>query len=148
MSTEATTEKKILETSTSIIEELKKINEVLKDSRIDDLCSELYAYARTLEAVVTSDTDILHLRFHYNLDGTYTVYLIVNEYYTGEVYVENTRSISDLFKTIFGSQELKESLVKKILGVLVEVSKEIASKADLVERVKRLEEVVERHLDP
>ena len=142
------TEKNLFETIDEIKDEIKKINEMLKDSRIADLCDELNAYARTLEAILIKDSDILHLRFHYDLAGGYVVYLVVNGYYTGEVYVENTKSISDLFKTIFESQGLRESLVKNISRILVEVSKEIASKADLVERIKRLEETIERHLDP
>ena len=141
-------ETKILKAAESIIEEIKKLNEVLKNSRITVLTEELEAYARALRAVIVKSTDDLHLEFHYNQDMNYKIYIITSGYYIDNLVVSKDTSVASLFNTIFTSRELREALVEKILMTITEISREIAAKANLFERIRRLEEALEREVDP
>jgi len=45
-----------------------------------------------------------------------------------------------MFEKIFTSQEIRNELVNKIYRILAELASEIASKADIVQRIKEIEE--------
>jgi hypothetical protein len=137
-------ETELLKSTGAIVEEVKKIKEVLKEWKIDVLCDELDAYAQALNAVVNKDTDPLMLNFHYDMAGNYVVYVYSKGFNVGRVFVSTETSIKDLLNVVFNSEELKKKLVKDILRIISVIASEIAEKANLVERIKSLE----RALDP
>jgi FMN phosphatase YigB (HAD superfamily) len=141
-------EAEVLKNASSIRDEVKKLNEVLKDSRIAVLAEELDAYAGALYSIVTKSTDYIKLEFHYDQARNYKVYVISKGYYIGSLLISESASIRDLFNAIFTSSELREKILTEIFAIISKLASEVAERADLVERVRRLEEIVERHLDP
>jgi hypothetical protein len=135
----------------SITEIVKKINEVLKDSKIDGLCRKLDSLAKALDAVVNKKHHMFELHFSvtsYTYAGReYAVRLYVDGEYIYTAYAEPNTTIDAMFEKIFTSEEIKSEIVRKIHETLAELASEVASKANLVERIKEIEERLEEE-DP
>jgi uncharacterized protein YqgV (UPF0045/DUF77 family) len=144
-------EAKLVEQSTSIVEVIKKINEALKDSKISELCEKLSAYSKALDALINKKHYMFELHFsivaYAHAGSEYRINLYVDDEYIHTVYVPLGTTIDAMFEKIFTSQEIRDSVVKKIHDTLVDLAEEIASKADIVKRVEELEELV-REDDP
>jgi 2-hydroxy-3-keto-5-methylthiopentenyl-1-phosphate phosphatase len=144
-------EAKLVEQTTSIVETIKKINEALKDTRISELCEKLYAYAKALDAIVNKKHYIFELQFE--LVGTayagmeYIVRLYVGNEQISSISIDTDATIKAMFEKIFTSQEMRSHIVNTIHKTLAEIAEEIAEKADLVERIKEIEERLEEE-DP
>jgi hypothetical protein len=145
------TETKLVEQATSMVDIIKKINEVLKHSTLHELCSKLDAYAKALDAVINKKHYMFELHFsiisYAHAPSEYKVNLYVNDIHVHTVYVPLGTTIDAMFEKIFTSQEIKSELVKKIHETIAEIAEEIAGKADLVERVREIEERLEEE-DP
>jgi N-glycosylase/DNA lyase len=144
-------EAKLVEQTTSIVETVKKINEALKDTRISELCGKLDAYAKALDAVINKKHYMFKVHFSivgYAYAGTeYAIRLYVDNEHIYTVYVPLGTTIDAMFEKIFTSQEIKSSVVSKIHDTLADLASEIAGKANLVERIKSIEERLEEE-DP
>jgi predicted house-cleaning noncanonical NTP pyrophosphatase (MazG superfamily) len=122
------------------ISEIERINEVLKDSKIGELCDILDAYGRALRALVEKRPDRFDIMFIAHADRSYTVKLFVGNEEISYMSVNGNTTINDMFERIFSSQEIKDKVVTMIHKTLAEIAIEIAEKADLVRRVKEIEE--------
>jgi hypothetical protein len=137
-------EAKLVEQTTSIVEIVKKINEALKDTRISELCKKLDSYRRALDAIVNKKHYIFELQFE--LVGTayagmeYRVRLYVNDEQIWSISIDTDATIKAMFEKIFTSQEMRSHIVNTIHKTLAEIAEEIADKADLVKRVREIEE--------
>jgi hypothetical protein len=134
-----------------IRKEVEKINEILKSSKISELCSKLEAYAEALDAVINEKHYMFKLHFSitsYSHAGReYKIQIYVDSEHIYTLYVPLGTSVDALFEKIFTSQEVRNELTNKIHKTLIEIAKEIADKADLVKRIKEIEERLEEE-DP
>jgi hypothetical protein len=127
------------EVVTKILEEIKKINEVLKDEKISELCRELRARAGALEAINKKYPSTFTLRF---VRG--------GDVYYADIYVDNVKiaylqcnsntTLDKMFEELFSSEEIRASLLHEIHNTLAELAKLVAEKADAYERLKKIEE--------
>jgi hypothetical protein len=144
-------ETKLVEQTTSIVEIVKKINEILKSSKISELCGKLEAYSKALEAIMNKRHYMFELHFsitsYAHAPDEYKVNLYVDNEHVYTIYVPLNTTIDAMFEKIFTSQEARNELVNKIHKTLAEISEEIADKADLVKRIKEIEERLEEE-DP
>jgi hypothetical protein len=137
-------EAKLVEQTTSIVETIKKINEALKDTRISELCEKLYAYAKALDAIVNKKHYIFELQFE--LVGTayagmeYIVRLYVGNEQISSISINTGATLKEMFEKIFSSQEIRDYVVGKIYRILAELAEEVANKADVIQRIKEIEE--------
>jgi len=144
-------QEQLVEQAISVIEIVRRINEVLKDSEIAELCRRLDSYATALDAVVNKKYHWFDVQFvlvstaHAGTD--FTVRLYVKGEYIYSISVERNTTIEQMFEKVFSSQELKTELTNRIYDILSEIASEIASKANIVQRVKELEERL-REEDP
>jgi DNA repair exonuclease SbcCD ATPase subunit len=149
MSKEEQTE--LVEQATSIVEIVKKINETLKDTRISELCGKLDAYSKALDAVINKKHYMFELHFstvaYAHAGSEYKIRLYVDNEHVFTVYVPLGTTIDAMFEKIFTSQEIKSEIVKKIHDTLAELASEIAEKADIIQRIKEIEERLEEE-DP
>jgi hypothetical protein len=140
---------------TQVVEEIRKevekINEILRETKIEELCKKLRAYANALDAVINEKHYAFKLHFSitsYSHAGReYAVRLYVDNEYIYTVHVEPGTTIDALFEKVFTSEDVRNDIVKRIHGTLVEVAKEIADKADIIERIRSIEERLEEE-DP
>jgi len=144
-------ETKLVEQTTSIVEIVKKINEALKDTRISELCKKLDSYRRALDAIVNKKHYIFELQFElvsFTYTGSeYRVRLYVDSEPIWSTSIETDATIKAMFEKIFTSQEIISHIVYTIHKTLAEIAEEIADKADLVKRVREIEERLEEE-DP
>ena len=140
-------QEQLVEQTTSIVETIKKINETLKDTRISELCEKLKAYAHTLDAITNKKHYWFEVHFSKLANGEYKTELYVSGEHIYTVYVKCNTTIDAMFDNVFGSQEIKSEVVERIYKTLAEIADEISSKADLVERIKSIEEKLEKE-DP
>jgi len=136
---ETKVETKLVEQTESIVELVKKINETLRESKISELCKKLYAYGRALDAIVNKKHYMFELQFSVVGYNEYRVQLHVDNEYVGTVYVPLNTTVDAMFEKIFNNQELRERLVSEIYETIAELAEEIASRANLVERVREIE---------
>jgi hypothetical protein len=147
----AVSEAKLAGETTSILETVEKINEALRDTRISELCAKLKAYARALDALVNKKHHWFDLQFVVNVyqyaGSDYRVNISVNGELISSITVGRNATVDTVFERIFTSQEVKSEVVDKIYKTLAELVSEIASKANLVERIKEIEKRLEEE-DP
>jgi len=128
----------LVEQVEAVTEIVRKINETLKDSRINELCKRLDAYGKALNAIINKKHYMFELQFDI-VSSEYRVQLFVDGEYIDTVYVPLGTTINALFEKIFTSEEIKAKLTNNIYEVLAELAREVAEKSNLVERVKELE---------
>ena len=137
-------QEQVVEQTTSIIEIVKKINEILKSSKISELCNKLYAYAKALDAVINKKHYVFEVQFELissmYAGSEYRVRLYVDSEQIWSISIDTDATIKAMFEKIFTSQEIRNELVNKIYRILAELASEIASKADIVQRIKEIEE--------
>jgi len=133
-------QERLVEQTTSILETVRKINEVLKDSKIAELCEKLNAYSATLDAIVNRKHHTFTLHFAKIGHNEYKVGLYADDVYIYTIYVQHDVTIDSLFESIFANQELRNKLINDIYETLSEIAHEIADKANIIEQVKRIEE--------
>jgi len=141
------TEAKLVEQTESVVEIVKKINEALKDTRIAELCEKLRSFANALDAVIKKKHYVFKLHFYAYSSSEYKVQLYVDDEHVYTTYMPIDTQINAMFEKIFASQTMKEDLVGKIHEILSEIAKEIAEKANLIQRIKEIEERLEEE-DP
>jgi len=140
-------QEQLVEQTTSIVETIKKINETLKDTRISELCEKLKAYAHTLDAITNKKHYWFEVHFSKLANGEYKIELYVSGEHIYTVYVKSDTAVDAMFESIFAMQEIRDHVVSKIHDTLVDIAHEIADKANLVERIKEIEERL-REEDP
>jgi hypothetical protein len=135
-----------------IMEEVRKINEVLRNSRISELCDKIYCLSRSLYKLAERMYDAFDVLFFKPLvfkegEIIQTNVLVVQLYSCSEkiheVKVDENTTIAELFNKIFESEEIRKRLLDEMQVVLHEIVREIALSADLVRRIEEIESKVE-----
>ena len=129
-----------------IVDMVRQLNETLKDSRIDELCKRLDALATALDALANRKHHWFDMYFTASAE-MFNVKLHVKGEYIGSLSVEKSITAEQLFERIFGSQELRDDVIKRIHETLTELAREVAEKSNLVERLKEIEKRL-REEDP
>jgi hypothetical protein len=143
----------LLSIVTKIVEEVKKLNEVLKNTRISELCSKVYCLSKSLRKLAERDYDAFDILFFKPVifeagkeirTSTLTVQLYSCSKKVYEIKVDESITIAELFNKIFDeSKNIEEQLLSEIYATLHELVREIALSADLVKRVEEVERKVE-----
>jgi hypothetical protein len=150
-------EKKIMD----IIEEVKKINELLRNSRISELCDKIYCLSRSLDKLAERlNYDAFEILFFKPVvfeagEVKPTSEVVVHLYSCNikvyEMRVDENTTITELFNKIFTVDEIKERILSKMYAILHEIVREVVLSADLVRRVEEIESKIEeirRKLEP
>jgi hypothetical protein len=141
-------EKEVME----IIKEVKKLNEVLRNSRISELCDKVYCLSRSLSKLAGRMYDAFDILFFKPLIfeagqekqvSTLIVQLYACNVKIHEIRVDEGITIVELFNKIFESEDIKKQLLSDIYVALHEIIREIALSADLVRRIEEIERKVE-----
>jgi hypothetical protein len=132
-------EKEVVEMAKSVVEEVKKINEILKDTRISKLCDEISAYAKALERAVHGFIIDFAYRFYGDNVAVYDIFSADRpiELWTGAL--PSGQDIAAVLRTVVTSDAFKGEVMRKMLLAIAELGKELADKADIVRRVEELE---------
>jgi len=134
-------EKELVEMAKGLIEEVNKINEMLKDSKISELCDEVYVYARALEDSLEGKISIFAFRIE---RGTIHIYDIFRadrpiELWSG-LLPEASTNVIEMLKSLVSSEGFRVEVMKKMLKTINALGAELANKADIVRKVRELEE--------
>lgn len=134
-------EKELVEMAKGLIEEVNKINEMLKDSKISELCDEVYVYARALEDSLEGKISIFAFRIE---GGTIHIYDIFRadrpiELWSG-LLPEASTNVIEMLKSLVSSEGFRVEVMKKMLKTINALGAELANKADIVRKVRELEE--------
>jgi len=140
-------QEQLVEQTTSILETVRKINEVLKDTKVSELCEKLKAYARALDAITNKKHYMFNVHFSKLANQEYKVQLYVDGEHIYIVYIPHDASVDTMFERIFALQEIRDHVVSKIHDTLVDIAHEIADKANIVQQIKEIEERL-REEDP
>jgi hypothetical protein len=131
-------EKKIIE----IVEELKKLNEILKNQKISELCDVLYCLSKSLYKLADKSYDAFDVIFFKGRDGV-LVQLYSCSTLVHEVKVSEDITIRELFEKIFSDEQLRKRLLDEMQIYLYRIVREFVIDVDLPRRLEELEREIE-----
>jgi hypothetical protein len=140
-------EKGLVEMAKSLVEEVKKINEILRDSKIDELCDEIYVYAGALGDSLEGKISTFAFRIEGGTIYVYDIFRASGPIELWSARIPESTDIIEMLKNLISSEAFRVAVVEKMLKTISVLGKELATKADIVRKVQELEEKL-REEDP
>jgi rRNA pseudouridine-1189 N-methylase Emg1 (Nep1/Mra1 family) len=131
----------VLKTAEEILAEVRKINDLLKDSEIEKTADRLYLYTTALKNLIERNLTVFRFKLQRSGD---IIYVEVYHEYDPEqdilvFTVNGSTAMDQVLEKLFSTERHETALLRMIVNRIIELSKALSERANIVERVRELE---------